>query len=135
MSTPSIFRRYKWEDLSEPERDAVRTSISIVSARAAIGVGVVASVAAGIAAARRGKPPLPPGTKYTSLGFFMFLGAYGGFLSAGPLCAQQVLSVPNSRLADDLRSAIGDWQARSPVPKGSPSTPVVDTGMGTDAKG
>lgn len=50
--TPSIFRRYKWEDLTEPERDAIRTSVSIVSTRAAIGVGAVASVAAGIAAGK-----------------------------------------------------------------------------------
>lgn len=50
--TPSIFRRYKWEDLTEPERDAVRSSVNIVATRAAIGVGAVASVAAGIAAGK-----------------------------------------------------------------------------------
>lgn len=92
-------------------------ALGIVGVRAGVGMGLVATGAAGIAAARKGKPPLPSGVKYGSLGFFLFLGAYGGFLSAGSLCAERVLAVPNSRLADDLRHTIGDWQARAPVPE------------------
>jgi hypothetical protein len=64
--------------------------------------------------ARKGKPSLPPGLRYGSFGFFAFMGMYAGFLSAGPLCAKRILAVPNSRIADDLRSVIGDWQAREP---------------------
>jgi hypothetical protein len=45
------------------------------------------------------------------------MGVYAGFLSAGPLCAKRILAVPNSRIADDLRSVIGDWQAREPPPE------------------
>lgn len=115
--SPPIFRRYKWSDLTPPERDAVSDALGIVGMRAGVGMGVVATGAAALGAARRGKPPLPPGTKYGSLGFFLFLGAYGGFLSAGALCAERVLSVPNSPLADDLRQTLGDWQARAPVDK------------------
>lgn len=40
---------------------------------------------------------------------------YVGFLSAGTMCAERVLAVPSSRLADDLRQVIGDWQGRVPV--------------------
>lgn len=64
----------------------------------------------------------------------MFLGAYGGFLSAGQLCAEQILSVPNSRLADDLRSAIGDWQARTPLPQDNPTSAVIDIESNAEVK-
>lgn len=63
----------------------------------------------------------------------MFLGAYGGLLSAGSLCAERILAVPNSRLADDLRAAIGDWQARAPVPQTDAAPSMEDTSV-TNAK-
>ncbi len=63
---------------------------------------------------RRGKPPLPPGLRFGAIGFFSLLGGYAGFLSAGPIYARRILSVPNSALADDLRIVAGDWQQRTP---------------------
>jgi hypothetical protein len=80
-----------------------------------------------VGTARRGKRPLPPVVRYGAFGFFSFIGMYAGFLSAGPLCAQRVLSVPNSRVADDLRVVIGDWQARVPV---GPDAPLPDSESG-----
>jgi hypothetical protein len=44
-----LFRRYKWDELTEPEKDGVRDALGIVGIRAAVGVGLVATVAAGIA--------------------------------------------------------------------------------------
>lgn len=51
-----------------------------------------------------------------------------GFLSAGPMCAERILSVPNSQLADDLHAVIGDWQYRVPVTdfKDVSNTPTQD---------
>lgn len=69
---------------------------------------------------RRGATPLPRYIRYGSVAFFSFCGAYVGFLSGGPFYARRILSVPNSQLAEDLRIAVGDWQARVP------QTPVVD---------
>lgn len=52
--------------------------------------------------------------RYGALPFFSVAGAYVGILSGGPLYARRLLSVPNSSLAEDLRIAIGDWDARVP---------------------
>lgn len=62
---------------------------------------------------RKGASPFPKSLRYGSLVFFSFAGAYTGFMSAGKMYAQRILSVPNSRLADDLRIVIGDWQSRN----------------------
>lgn len=59
---------------------------------------------------------MPPLLRYGSLTFFSLAGAYAGFMSAGPAYAKRILSVPNSRLADDLRTVIEDWNSRGPVP-------------------
>lgn len=37
-------------------------------------------------------------------------------MSAGPAYAKRILSVPNSRLADDLRTVIEDWNSRGTLP-------------------
>jgi hypothetical protein len=44
-----LFRRYKWDELTEPEKDGIRDALGIVGLRAAVGVGLVATAAAGIA--------------------------------------------------------------------------------------
>lgn len=55
----SSFRGYKWDSLSEPEKDAVKDSLKIVGSRAAIGLGVVSTVAASIAGGKVFLPILP----------------------------------------------------------------------------
>jgi hypothetical protein len=47
-TTKPLHRRYRWNDLTEPEQDAMRDALSIAGTRAAIGVGVVATLAAGL---------------------------------------------------------------------------------------
>lgn len=59
-----------------------------------------------------------------------------GFMSAGKMYAQRILSVPNSRLADDLRIVIGDWQSRNaPIATDQenalPNEPLPDAAVGT----
>lgn len=87
----------------------------------------------GIFTARRGKPALPAYLRYSGLGVFSFAGAYVGFMSGGGLYARRILALPNSRLADDLRIVIDDWQSRKPIdttdalpheplPQGAPGT-------------
>jgi hypothetical protein len=44
-----LYSRYKWSDLSDPEKDAMRDALGIVGVRAAVGLGVVSTAAAGIA--------------------------------------------------------------------------------------
>lgn len=63
---------------------------------------------------RKGKPPLPGYVRYGGITFFSILGAYVGFLTGGPIYARRILSVPDSRLAEDLRIVAEDWQARVP---------------------
>lgn len=48
------------------------------------------------------------------MSIFSLIGAYLGGVSAGPLYVERILSVPNSRLADDLRTVINDWKTRLP---------------------
>lgn len=74
----------------------------------------ICSVSKFICTARRGKAPLPGYVKYSSLTFFSLAGAYIGCASAGSLYVKRLLSVPNSRIADDLRTYMGDWSARLP---------------------
>jgi hypothetical protein len=44
-----LYSRYKWSELTDPEKDAMRDALGIVGARAAVGLGVVSTAAAGIA--------------------------------------------------------------------------------------
>lgn len=46
---PMPYRRYRWVDLSEPEKEAVRDCLGVAGVRAAVGLGVVSTLAAGIA--------------------------------------------------------------------------------------
>lgn len=71
--------------------------------------------------------------RYGSVLFFSVAGTYLGFISGGPLYAKRILSVPNSRLADDLRTVIGDWKARDVVPEveATPNEPLPDGVPGT----
>lgn len=85
---------------------------------------------------RKGPSPFPNSLRYGSLLFFSFAGAYAGFMSAGKMYAQRILSVPNSRLADDLRIVIGDWQSRNgPIATEQdtalPDEPLPDAAVGT----
>lgn len=45
-SPAELLRRYKWDDLSDPEREAVKDSVGIAATRAGVGVGVVLTTAA-----------------------------------------------------------------------------------------
>ncbi|KAI0559414.1 hypothetical protein FGB62_152g028 [Gracilaria domingensis] len=125
------FRRFKWDDLTDAEKDAVSDVMTIALSRAGIGVGVVLTTAAVLSggrisyiwfyltlasggSVRKGKRPLPGYIKYGGLSFFSLMGAYIGGISAGPLYAQRILAVPDSRLADELRTFIGDWKTRLP---------------------
>lgn len=62
--------------------------------------------------------------RYGTVGFFSLVGAYAGFISAGPLYAERILSVPGSKLAEDLRIVAGDWEARAPMPRDEEQTPA-----------
>ncbi|CAN8065635.1 unnamed protein product [Agarophyton chilense] len=113
-SRTDVFRRFNWDDLTDPEKDAVSDVISIAATRACIGVGVVLTASAVISSARKGRSQLPGYIKYSGVSFFSIVGAYVGGISAGPLYAQRILAVPDSRLADELRTFIGDWKTRLP---------------------
>ncbi|PXF39806.1 hypothetical protein BWQ96_10486 [Gracilariopsis chorda] len=67
-----------------------------------------------MSSARRRKPPLPGYIRFGSVSIFSLIGAYLGGVSAGPCMSSEFLSVPNSRLADDLRTVINDWKTRLP---------------------
>lgn len=43
---PSLLRRYKWESLTQPEKDAVSDAMGIAATRAGVGIGVVLTTAA-----------------------------------------------------------------------------------------
>lgn len=44
----SMLRRYKWKDLTEPERDAVWDSVGVAATRAGVGAGAVVTLSAAI---------------------------------------------------------------------------------------
>lgn len=54
-------------------------------------------------------------------------------MSAGNIYSQRILAVPNSRLADDLRTVIGDWHSRGPAPEleAIPHEPLPEGAPGT----
>lgn len=115
-SHTSLFRRYRWERLTEPEREAVRDCMSVAGTRMVVGMGAVLTAAALFGHARRGKRPLPPGLRYGAGGFFTLAGGYVGLISGGPMYAARILAVPNSKFADELRVVAGDWQSQKNVP-------------------
>lgn len=49
-----------------------------------------------------------------------------GFLSGGPVYARRILAVPNSKLAEDLRIVVGDWQSRVPETQISQMQPIPE---------
>ncbi len=115
-SHTTLFRRYRWERLTEPEREAIRDCMGVAGTRIAVGMGVVLTAAALLGQARRGQRPLPVGLRYGAGGFFTLVGGYVGLISGGPLYAARILAVPNSRFADELRVVAGDWQSQRSVP-------------------
>lgn len=115
-SHATLFRRYRWERLTEPEREAVRDCMSVAGTRAAVGMGCVLTAAALIGQMRRGMRPLPMGLRYSAGGFFTLAGGYVGLISGGPWYASRILAVPNSEFADELRIVAGDWQSTKNVP-------------------
>lgn len=54
-------------------------------------------------------------------------------MSGGPTYAKRILSVPNSRLADDLRTVIEDWNSRgtAQVADVEPHEPLPEGPAGT----
>lgn len=46
MSAQAMLGRYRWEELMESEKDALRDCIGIASTRAGIGLGAVLTIAA-----------------------------------------------------------------------------------------
>lgn len=54
-------------------------------------------------------------------------------MSGGPAYTHRILGVPNSRLADDLRTVMGDWQARLPTDyvDSDPHEPLPEGPVGT----
>lgn len=85
------------------------------AARAAVGVGAVATVAATVAAARRQSPPLPRAVRLSALAVGGLAAAYAGAASAVPAHAAALMALPDSRLAEELRIAVGDWGGRIKV--------------------
>lgn len=51
-SGPGSLRGYKWDSLTEAEKEAVKESLQIAGSRAAIGFGVVSTAAAAIASGK-----------------------------------------------------------------------------------
>lgn len=54
-------------------------------------------------------------------------------MSGGPTYAKRILSVPDSRLADDLRTVIEDWNSRDapPITEALPNEPLPEGPAGT----
>ncbi|GAB0498541.1 hypothetical protein MMPV_009887 [Pyropia vietnamensis] len=109
-AAPPSARALTWATLTPAERDAITAAATDAAARAAVGVGAFASVAAGVAAIRRQSPPLPRAPRRRGLA-----AAYAGAASAVPAHATALMGLPDSRLAEELRTAVGDWGGRIKV--------------------
>lgn len=129
------FRRYRWDTLSDAERDAIRDCISVGVSRSGIGLCSALAVTGILSTlrARRGLPRLPPLLRYGSATAFAAVGTYAGFMSAGPLYTRRILAVPNSKVADDLRTAMSDWHSRHEIPltESVPSDPLPEGDVGS----
>ncbi|GAB0494146.1 hypothetical protein MMPV_005436 [Pyropia vietnamensis] len=112
---PPSARALTWATLTPAERDAITAAATDAAARAAVGVGAFASVAAGVAAIRRQSPPLPRAVRLGSLAVGGLAAAYAGAASAVPAHATALMGLPDSRLAEELRTAVGDWGGRIKV--------------------
>lgn len=108
-------RPLTWATLTPVERDVLTAAATDAAARAAVGVGAVATVAATVAAARRQSPPLPRAVRLSALAVGGLAAAYAGAASAVPAHAAALMALPDSRLAEELRIAVGDWGGRIKV--------------------
>lgn len=105
------FRRYSYEQLSDQEREAVHDCYKVGATRMAVGVGVALTSMALIGQMRRGRRPLPTGLRYGFGGLFTLVSGYAGLQSGGHWYVSRMLSVPNSKFADELRVYAGEWES------------------------